>query len=152
MTKYGQGGQTKDNMIHILAIMSESGLINAQTYDAIIGFYIENENLDMALHKLAEMNDLDMTPGLETAQRLIVLAVQTGYPRLALDLALAYENTSVRRIDTETWMKLLTASAQNLYVSFSSSFICMSHVSAHTRVCSCRVMEFNIAGIRSPKT
>jgi hypothetical protein len=108
-------------MFHILNIMSESDLVNATTYDTIIGFFVENENLDMALHKLAEMNDAGMTPALETAQRLILKAAGMGYPRLALDLALAFENSSVRRIDTETWTRLLAACSDNLYVSSFSS-------------------------------
>lgn len=100
--------------------MNERGMVNSTTYDAIIKYYVEGDNPDMALHKLAEMNDQGMNPGLVTAQRLVVFVAEQGYPRLALDLAIAFESSSLRRIETETWIGLLAACADNLYVSFFS--------------------------------
>lgn len=113
------GGEHSDHLFEIVNMMEEQNFINSASYDAIIDYYIEGDNLDMGLHKLAEMNDRGMNPNLPTAQRVILKAAEQGYPRLAMDLATAYENSSLRRIDSETWVNLLAACADNYYVSVS---------------------------------
>ena len=113
-------GENSEKYIDLFCQMKKRGLINAATYDAAIGFYVEGENVDMALQKLAEMNDLGMNPSLTTAQNLVLSVAEQGLPRLAMDLAIAFEGSSLRRIDTETWVKLLVEFSDNLYVSVFS--------------------------------
>ena len=113
-------GENSEKYIDLFCQMKKRGLINAATYDDAIGFYVEGENVDMALQKLAEMNDLGMNPSLTTAQNLVLSVAEQGLPRLAMDLAIAFEGSSLRRIDTETWVKLLVEFSDNLYVSVFS--------------------------------
>ena len=101
---------------------------NARTYDFIIKFYLECDNLEVALIKLAEMNDAGHSPSLKVAQQLIDSAGEAGQVRLALDLADAYEETTVRRLDVEAWVKLLIYSAEQLFVrkSFLNYRVCIN--------------------------
>ena len=71
----------------------------------------------MALQLLREMTTLGLAPELGTAKGVIILAANSRSPRLALDLARSFEDSSVRKLDAEVWMNCLIASAQELYVS-----------------------------------
>ncbi|KAI5116756.1 hypothetical protein M0805_008369 [Coniferiporia weirii] len=105
-----------DQLHNILAEMDRHNIRpNSKTYDLTISYYLEGGNLEMALYRLAEMNDLGFSPSLQIAQLLIDAAAETGHARLALDLAEAYEQTTIRRLDNTTWVKLLVACADNLY-------------------------------------
>lgn len=90
---------------------------NAATYDTILRFHLDCDNLEMALFKLAEMNDMGFQPSLKVMQYLITEIGEVGHVRLALNLADAYEATAVRRLDSDTWVKLLVFCAEELYVS-----------------------------------
>ena len=89
---------------------------NATTYNLVISYFLEGENLPIALRKLAEMSDGGHLPSMQVAQRLAETAAERGYARLAIDLADAYEESAVRRLDNQTWVKLLVSSAESLYV------------------------------------
>jgi pentatricopeptide repeat protein len=97
--------------------MTEMGIApNPQTYTFIINRYLVQENLEMALQLLREMTTLGLAPELGTAKGVIILATNARYPRLALDLARSFEDSSVRKLDAEVWINCLIASAQELYV------------------------------------
>ena len=89
---------------------------NAGIYNTIINYFLEGENLPVALRKLAEMSDKGFLPSMHVAQKLAETAAESGYARLALDLADAYEDSAARRLDTQYWVKLLVACAESLYV------------------------------------
>lgn len=88
---------------------------NSRTYDLVISYYLEGGNFEVALCRLAEMNDLGFAPSLKIANMLIDSAIESGHVRLALDLAEAYEQSTVRRLDTDSWVKLLVGCAEHLY-------------------------------------
>lgn len=102
----------------LLDLMGEYSISpNQTTYEIIILRLVESENLELALQFLAEMNKLELGPTLKTMQAIINLACDIGYPRLALELADAFESTSVRRLESEVWMNCLACAAEHLYVS-----------------------------------
>lgn len=107
-----------ENIHNVLEEMKRHELEpDSRTYDLIINYYIQGGNLEMALSRLVEMNDHSFIPSLKTVQAFIELAVNLGHLRLAIDIASAYESESVRRLESETWVKLLIGSANILYVS-----------------------------------
>ncbi|CAL1706575.1 unnamed protein product [Somion occarium] len=105
----------KDTWI-ILDLMEQYDIPpNNKTYELIISRMCEADNLESALQQLAEMNKLGLSPTLQTAEAIIRLACKLDSPRLALDLADAFEETAVRRLDGVVWMECLSASADALY-------------------------------------
>lgn len=101
--------------------MEERNIVpNSTTYNLIISYFLEGENLPVALRRLAEMSDNGLLPSMQVAQRLTETAAELGHARLAIDLADAYEESAVRRLDNQTWVKLLVASGEALYVRILS--------------------------------
>src|SRR5262245_12147717 len=88
---------------------------DATAFAHVILRHVADDNLELALQRLTEMPAHNLTPTLDTVQRVIVLATQRGYPRLALDLATEFEASSVRRLDSAVWMNCLISSAEALY-------------------------------------
>jgi uncharacterized protein (DUF4213/DUF364 family) len=84
---------------------------NMQTYHHIILRYVEAHNLEMCLQCFAEMNARGLSSSLKSAQAVIELASSLGHPRLALDIAYAFESASVRKLEAQDWMQILDASA-----------------------------------------
>ena len=98
--------------------MLEAGIIpNSTSYEILIIHLTKEENLELALTILTEMEKRDISPSTETAESIILLAATQGNPRLALDLATSYEAVSVRPLSTATWVHLLAACAEYLFVS-----------------------------------
>lgn len=93
------------------------------SYEIFILFVCRHSNLELALQKLSEMGTADLTPSLKSAQAVISLACDMGQPRLAVELAEAFERSSVRRLDGVVWIKCLIASADALYVRPTSTHI-----------------------------
>lgn len=89
---------------------------DSSTYAGIISRYIASRNLEMALQFTFDMNSRGIAPDTYTAQNLIKLAAETGFPRLALDLARAFEESGIHRLDHEVWVQCLASSARALYV------------------------------------
>jgi pentatricopeptide repeat protein len=89
----------------------------ATTFNHIVQRYVTDENLEVALQYFYAMKSRGITPDLRSAQAVVILAAQQGYPRLAIDLARWFEEISVRRLDHAAWMNVLIASANSLYVS-----------------------------------
>ncbi|KZT10732.1 uncharacterized protein LAESUDRAFT_644337 [Laetiporus sulphureus 93-53] len=88
---------------------------NETTYEIIILRYTQDDHIELALQNLAEMGARGLSPTLKTATTLIESAGRLGYPRLALELAEAFEATSVRRLDGDVWLECLLSSAEALY-------------------------------------
>lgn len=89
---------------------------DAKTYALILERPFVNENVEMIIQYVAEMMQRGITPELDTAQRAIIIATNYNLPKLALELAHAFEHDSVRRLDIEVWMNCLICAAENLYV------------------------------------
>lgn len=110
--------ETIEFMLKVWDLMLAHGIRpNEFTYEILILFTCKTENLEFALQKLSDMSHEDLAPTLKTAQSIVSLACDVNQPRLAVELAEAFERSSVRRLDGIVWMKCLTASAEALYVS-----------------------------------
>lgn len=94
---------------------------NAQTFALILERPLLGENIELAVQYLGEMNARGIIPELPTVQGIIILATKLGHSRLALEIASTFEEESVRRLDNEVWVNCLISSAENLYVSPSST-------------------------------
>lgn len=73
----------------------------------------------MAIQYLFAMRAQNIVPELLAVQAVIILAAESGYPRLALDLATYFEDVSHRRLGDAAWVACLHSAAQSLYVSFT---------------------------------
>ncbi|KZT66398.1 hypothetical protein DAEQUDRAFT_675174 [Daedalea quercina L-15889] len=103
-------------LIKIINMMPEYGIRpNEFTYEILVLRYTEMQQLELALQALHQLNADGLPPTLKTAQAVIKLAGFTGLPRLALDLADAFEETSVRRLEHDAWVDCLIASAETLW-------------------------------------
>ncbi|EIW83273.1 hypothetical protein CONPUDRAFT_81278 [Coniophora puteana RWD-64-598 SS2] len=88
---------------------------NEQTFSLLIKRFTDNENLEMALQQMQLLLSQKKSPDLSNVQDIIVLASKLGHPKLALDLAREFEKGSIRRLDTQTWMNVLMASADSFF-------------------------------------
>lgn len=86
-------------------------------YERLIARLVNGQNLEVALQYLAEMGEKGISPTLRTVQGIIKLACYLHFPQLGMELAHAFNQTSVRQIDSQTWMVILIASSEALYVS-----------------------------------
>ncbi len=89
---------------------------NETTYELLIDRLVHAGHLETAIQTLALMGNEGIAPTLNAAQAVIKLACDLHFPRLALDLAQAFESTSVRRIDPGIWACILVSSSESLYV------------------------------------
>ena len=104
---------------------------NAQIYTTTINTFIQGGNLEMAIQYLFAMKSQNIVPELSAVQAVVILAAESGYPRLALDLATYFENVSHRRLEDVAWVACLYSAAQYFYVSFRGllfSLIIYHHV------------------------
>lgn len=85
-------------------------------YTAIIDVLAEQGNIEIALHYMFVMKSRDIIPELFAVQRVLILAANCGYSRLAIELATFYEKTSLRRLDDTVWMACLASAAQHQLV------------------------------------
>ncbi|KAI0786721.1 hypothetical protein C8Q75DRAFT_771034 [Abortiporus biennis] len=100
----------------ILRLMSQYDISpNATTFEFIMERVLKGNNLEFGLQLLSEMNSHDLSPTLAIAQGIVLKACELGHPRLALDLAYAYETHSKRDLDHSVWMACLISSAENFY-------------------------------------
>ena len=90
---------------------------NAQIYTSTITTFTQSGNLEMAIQYLFAMQSQNIVPELSAVQAVIILAAESGYARLALDLAAYFEDISHRRVGDEVWIACLYSSAQVSYVS-----------------------------------
>jgi hypothetical protein len=105
----------------VLDKMSEMDITpNAGTFSHVIARYVASDNVELALQYLFDMNGRGLACELKTANAIIDLTARTGSPRLALDIAEAFEKGSVRKLDAQVWMNCLIHSAGALYVRTKS--------------------------------
>ncbi|KAF5386004.1 hypothetical protein D9615_002506 [Tricholomella constricta] len=97
--------------------MNELGVVpNADIFSFIIRRYLEGGNMELAIQYFCAMKSHQIIPKVQVAQSLIAFTAQSGYPRLALDLATWFEQASIRRLDHTVWVRCLIASAEHLYM------------------------------------
>ncbi|KAJ7072379.1 hypothetical protein C8F01DRAFT_1012105 [Mycena amicta] len=87
---------------------------NATTYTHLILRFAEEHNLEVCLTHLHEMKAAGLVPQLAAIQKIIVLAANQGFPKLAIDIAVSYEE-STRKVEDSVWLACLHASAAQLY-------------------------------------
>lgn len=88
----------------------------ASTYTTIINSFVDDGNIEMALQELYQMSEQGLDPELPAISPLIKKTAQFGHARLSIDLALAYEDSAIRRLEADIWTECLIASAKSLYV------------------------------------
>lgn len=86
-------------------------------YAYIVRYYALGGNFEMALQSLATMNSEGFTLPVKVAQYVIECALDIDSPKLALDIAIALDHASVHELPTDSWVHVLAACAQGLYVS-----------------------------------
>jgi pentatricopeptide repeat protein len=102
--------------------MEDAGIEHTEgTYALLIRRYLADSNLEMAFKLLVEMEGRGLTPTLETAEGVIILAGRRRMPRLALELAENFEASSVRRLGMHVWVSCLLSASESLYVSAISN-------------------------------
>lgn len=114
---------------------------NAQTFTLIMDRFIRAENLEMVVQYMGEMVNLGLVPELQTAHNIVILAAKLGHPRLAIEMANHFEDSSIRRLDNEVWLNCLIGSAEDLYVSVSEpQFMTIIELNIHDRPRVCRIL------------
>lgn len=102
--------------------MREHGIhANETTYEILVLRYAELQQLELALQLLHQLSADGFQPTLKTAQAVIRTAGMVGLPRLALDLAESFEDTSVRSLEPSDWVDCLIACAETFWVSWKST-------------------------------
>ncbi|GLB37111.1 putative pentatricopeptide repeat domain containing protein [Lyophyllum shimeji] len=108
---------SSQNVWQVIKKMDELGVApNAATYTFIIRRFVDSGNLELAVQYFHDMKGRQIVPQVNAAQSLIAFAAQSGYPRLAIDLATWFEGASIRRLDHTVWVKCLVSSAEGLYM------------------------------------
>ncbi|OSD06764.1 hypothetical protein PYCCODRAFT_1430955 [Trametes coccinea BRFM310] len=106
----------QDDLHEVLRAMEEWGILpNEFTYEIIITRLAHMQRLELALQYLASLPRLGLSPTLNTATAVITTAANLGFARLAVDLSLAFEQMSVRRLEGSTWSDVLVSCAEALY-------------------------------------
>ena len=89
---------------------------NQSLYERLIQRLTNGRNLEAALQQLAAMSEKGIPPSLKAMDALIHVACEKKQPRLALELAQAFDAASLRRISSQTWMRILVASSESFFV------------------------------------
>ncbi|KAF8210173.1 hypothetical protein K438DRAFT_1571193 [Mycena galopus ATCC 62051] len=101
---------------YILTKLESMGVApTTATYTLLITRFVAEENLEVALQYLHAMKARNLLPDVAAAQAVIVLAANQGFPRLAVDLAISFENQTVRKVENSVWLACLHSSAAELY-------------------------------------
>ena len=107
-----------EGLYPILQTMNALNLpLDATSYHHIIAHHANFLNVPMCLRTLDDMRRQGITPKIETADILVSAASKAKLPKLAVDVALLFESQSTRKLEGRTWMRVLIASADVLYVS-----------------------------------
>ena len=86
-------------------------------YEYLVVRLTNGGNLEMALQYLNEQGQKGKPVSLRAIRSVIRMACRLCQPSIALELARAYESTSVRRLDPADWLDILSASSEAFYVS-----------------------------------
>jgi len=111
-------------------MMEDAGMEHTEgIYALLIQRHLDDSNLEMAFKLLVEMEGRGLTPTLQTAEGVITLAARRRMPRLALELAENFEDSSVRRLGMHIWVSCLLSSSECLYVGAisKSSMACVNY-------------------------
>jgi pentatricopeptide repeat protein len=88
--------------------------------EAIYSILIERHAMEgqpeMCLRLLATMAENGISPDLTSMSRTISLLAKTGYPALATDLAIEFEDQGVRRLESTIWLGCLEGCTQAMNV------------------------------------
>ncbi|KZT21359.1 hypothetical protein NEOLEDRAFT_1150690 [Neolentinus lepideus HHB14362 ss-1] len=102
--------------LSVMDMMKENGVApNAETYEILIERYIAGNNLERCMEIYAQAESGQAPLNVTTVEKLIVLAAESGYPRLACQMAEHFEARSVRSLNVTTWVKCLISSSDQLY-------------------------------------
>ncbi|KAF7298237.1 Methyltransf-25 domain-containing protein [Mycena chlorophos] len=103
-------------LLHVvLRRMKELDVVpNATTYTHLIQRFAAEGNLEECLRYYSEMKKTGIVSQLAAIEAIIVLAARHNLPKLAIDLAVAYEQ-STRPIQQSVWLVCLQSSAAQLY-------------------------------------
>ncbi|KAI0085155.1 hypothetical protein BDY19DRAFT_897240 [Irpex rosettiformis] len=105
-----------DHTYDVLKLMDEHNVAkNETTYEFVICRLIQQENLELGLQWLAEMSKEDLSPTMKTIQSLVQLAADKGHARLAIELAVNFEQSTPRILEASAWYHCLIAAADSLY-------------------------------------
>jgi hypothetical protein len=117
-------------MRRVLDEMDANGIArNVLTYRHIIQFHATtSQTLAQCLVFYNEMREAGLRPDLQTIEELINLALLHSCPRLALDLALEFEDESNRDLPLSLWSLLLGGSASNHFVSINFQSLTISRL------------------------
>lgn len=108
-------------MYQVLRRMSELGVLpDTSTYAHVIRKFVRAGNLEMVILHLVEMEEKGLSPRVETAEEIITFAASMGHPRLAIDLAVNFEKSTIRPLSSQVWIKCLISATGHLYVSYLS--------------------------------
>ncbi|KAH9839318.1 uncharacterized protein C8Q71DRAFT_704410 [Rhodofomes roseus] len=103
-------------LIKIINTMKDHGIRpNEVTYEILVMRYTSMLQLELALQCLAQIHAAGLSPTIKTARAVIQSASALGLPRLAVDLAESFEETSIRRLEADAWVDCLIASAEALW-------------------------------------
>ena len=108
-----------ENRVHeVLSEIRSEGLeYSSNIYGLVIQYYTEGNNIETALRWLSEMTEKGLVPPYTIMGNLLTKLAQRGHARLSVDLAEAYEHTSLRKIDGPVWVTMLVACAEVMFVS-----------------------------------
>jgi pentatricopeptide repeat protein len=127
--------------------MEDAGIEHTEgTFALLIRRYLADSNLEMAFKLLVEMESRGLTPTLNTAEDVIILAARRRMPRLALEMAENFEVSSVRRLGMHVWVSCLLSSSESLYVS------AISNCSRHTLIATHVLLRKKAYSIYGPKS
>ncbi|KAH9935671.1 uncharacterized protein B0H18DRAFT_976775 [Fomitopsis serialis] len=108
--------QPSSALLKLVKTMQDRGIKpNEATYEILILRYLSAQQLELALQSLAQMNAAGLSPTLRTAQAVIKTAAALSLPRLALDLADSFEESSIRRLEADVWVDCLLTCAESLW-------------------------------------
>ncbi|TFK53684.1 hypothetical protein OE88DRAFT_1711564 [Heliocybe sulcata] len=102
--------------LSIMDMMTEDRVPpNAETYELLMERYIASDNLERCMEIYAQAESGQAPLNIASVEKLIGLAAETYYPRLACQMAEYFEARAVRSLNVSTWVKCLISSADQLY-------------------------------------
>lgn len=102
----------------ILAKMEEMDVEpNAAINTYVLRFFAKDGCVEFALGLFQEAKAKNLLADFGAASLIVRTLALSGHPKLAIELAEAFEEETLRRLETSVWMSCLTASAEDLWVS-----------------------------------
>ncbi|KZS93904.1 hypothetical protein SISNIDRAFT_410423 [Sistotremastrum niveocremeum HHB9708] len=121
--------QTFDSLLHaerfsdtrvLYEVVDMMRKTNTGTDDRIFHHIIKRNafqgQVEMCLQLLSIMETMKIEPSASTVHHVIKVMVNNELPRLAWEVALAFEDAGSRRLQTESWLNCLEACADSLFL------------------------------------